>query len=385
MQKPDTPADATGAASAGGASPASPASLARSIWRPSRMVGTVLVALIGPIAAISIGTYVYLTGGRFMVTDNAYVKADKIAVSTDISGRVVEVAVKADEPVARGALLFRLDAEPFRIAHERADARLAAAIQEIDATRALYEQKIARMKLAAGDLEFHQQNHERQDRLIRSGVVSRSLMDTADKSLRNARDQTLIMQQEMAEVLAKLGGDAARPSAEHPVVREARAQRDAAALDLRRTEVRAPVSGVVTNFDLQPGEYVTAGSVVFSLVGNEDIWVQANFKETELTYLREGQTGSVHVDTYPDVEWRARVTSISPATGAEFAILPPQNATGNWVKVVQRLPVRMRLEPLPGAPPLRAGMSVVVEIDTGHKRPMPKWAALLLGRAKASQ
>lgn len=354
-------------------------------FRVSRIVGTVLIGLIGPVVAATIGVYVYMMGGRVMSTDNAYVKADKIAVSSDVAGRVVAVAVKADQIVERGALLFKIDPEPFRIALDRAEARFDAAVQEIDALRALYEQKVARLKLATGDLEFHAQNHERQDRLIKSGVVSRSLMDTAEKGLRNARDQTAIIEQEIAEARAKLGGDPKRPTLEHPAVKEARALRDAAALDLKRTDIKAPVAGIVTNFDLQPGEYVTAGNVVFSLVGNEEIWVQANFKETELTYIRDGQIATVHVDTYPDHHWQARVTSISPATGAEFAILPPQNATGNWVKVVQRLPVRLKLEPLEGAPPLRAGMSAIVEIDTGHQRPLPRWAATLLGRAKASQ
>jgi membrane fusion protein (multidrug efflux system) len=367
------------------AAPSGSAPRARLLLPTRRSVLTFLVALLGPVAAAAIAGYIYLSGGRWVTTDNAYVKADKIVVSADVSGRVAEVLVKADQSVARGALLFRLDAEPFRIALERAEARLAAAEQEIASIRALHQQKLARLHLAQGDLEYQQQNYERQDRLTRTGVVSRSGMDTAEKSLRNARDLVAITQQEVAEVRARLGGDADKPASEHPSVREARAQRDQAALDLRRTGVQAPVAGIVTNFDLQAGEYVSAGSVVFSLVGTEEVWVQANFKETDLTWLEEGQKARIHVDTFPDRTWTASVSSISPATGAEFAILPPQNATGNWVKVVQRLPVRLRLDPAPGARPLRAGMSVVVEVDTGRERPLPGWAASLVGWARASQ
>ncbi|MBN9260127.1 MAG: HlyD family secretion protein [Hyphomicrobium sp.] len=205
-------------------------------------------------------------------------------------------------------------------------------------------------------------------------------MDLAERGLRNARDQIVIAHQEIAEVQARLGGDPARPPEQQPSVREARAVRDRAAWDLERTEIRAPVAGVVTNFDLQPGTYVTAGSVVFSMVGSENIWVQANFKETDLTNVKIGQRATIHVDMYPGRAFRGSVSSISAATGAEFALLPPQNATGNWVKVVQRLPVRLRID-AEDAPTLRSGMSVVVSIDTEHRRAVPKWAMSFLGWA----
>jgi membrane fusion protein (multidrug efflux system) len=352
--------------------------------KPRRFALIVAIALLGPVAAALLGGYFYFASGRFVSTDNAYVKADKIVVSADISGRVVEVLVDTDQVVKRGTLLFRIDPEPLRIALARSEALLAAAIQEVGAIRALYDQKVARLTLAEGDLAYQQQNHERQDALTRTGVVSRSGMDTAERTLRNARDQILIATQEIAEVRARLGGDPARPADEQPSVREARAARDRAALDLSRTEVYAPVDGIVTNFDLQPGEYVTAGTTVFSIVGTENVWIQANYKETDLTFVKVGQRATVHIDMFPDGPRTAVVASISPATGAEFALLPPQNATGNWVKVVQRLPVRLRLEQSADAPALRAGMSVIVEIDTQHRRPMPKWVRSIFGGQGAS-
>ena len=344
-----------------------------------------LVALIGPLAAAAIGGYYYLASGRFVSTDNAYVKAHKIAVSADVAGRVTEVFVDADQIVSQGTLLFRIDPQPLRIALDRAEAQLAAAIQEAHSLRALYDQKVARLKLAEGDVAYHQQNYDRQDALTKTGVVSRSGMDMAERALRNARDQVAIAHQEIAEVLARLGGDPKRAPELQPSVREAQAVRDRAMWDLERTEVRAPVAGVITNFDLQPGAYVTAGSVVFSMVGSESVWVQANFKETDLTNVKPGQRATIRIDMYPGKSVKAFVSSISPATGAEFALLPPQNATGNWVKVVQRLPVRLRLELAPDSPPLRAGMSAVVNIDTEFKRPVPGWAQGLLGWAGAAE
>lgn len=372
-----TAPDTASASSSAAASTSAP-------WARRRQLRNVVIALIGPLAAAIFGSWLYFTGGRYVSTDNAYIKADKIAVSPDISGRVTAVAIVADQVVDRGAMLFRIDPEPHRIALEKAEAHLAAAIRDAEALKALYHQRVARRLLAEGDVSFQAQSHERQMQLGKKGFVSKSGMDTADKNLRSARDQIVIIEQEIAEMKARLGGNPEASTTSQPAVREARALRDQAAFDLARTEVRAPAAGVVTNFDLQPGEHVTAGKVVFSLVGTDEVWVQANFKETDLTYVKAGQSAVVHIDTYPDNDRAGVVASISSATGSEFALLPPQNATGNWVKVVQRLPVRLKLTPAPGEPALRAGMSVTVTIDTGHKRPVPRWARSWMGWAAAS-
>ena len=364
--------------------------------RLGRKFFVMLLSLLGPLAAIALGLYVYLAGGQYVSTDNAYIKSEKIAVSTDVSGRVVEVAVHDHQVLKPGALMFRIDPEPHRIALEKAEAGLASARRTIDAMRALYRQKIAGAELAKGDVAFYLQQYQRLQKLNAKGIVSQTNLDTANKNLRTARDQVQISMMDIAQVRARLGGDPDLPTKAQPRVRDARAARDQAALDLKRTEIRAPVAGIVTNFDLQKGEYVTAGRVVFSLVGTGTVWISANFRETDLAHVRVGQRATVQVDTYPDGKFEAVVQSISPATGAEFAVLPPQNTTGNWVKVVQRLTVRLTFETPQSepttraaprrdtAPRLRAGMSVFVEIDTKNERSLSGLTDKLLSWFKAA-
>lgn len=349
--------------------------------RWGRLFGITIVSAVGPIAAILIGSYLYFSGGRFVSTDNAYVKSEKIAVSADVSGRVVTVGVKENQLLEPNALLFKIDPEPYRIALDKAKAKLMFAHQEIEALRALHRQKLAELKFSQGDVGFYQRQYDRQQKLNTKGFTSETNLDTARRSLRNAHDRISSVMQDIAQVRAKLGGDPKIVTDDHPAVREAAAERDQAALDLKRTEVRAVAPGVVTNFDLQAGEYVTAGTNVFSLVGTGDVWIEANFKETDLTHMRVGQVASIRVDAYPGDTREAVVASISPATGAEFALLPAQNASGNWVKVVQRLTVRLSLKGRWQEPPLRAGMSVIAEIDTGHKRRLPDFARAALNWA----
>lgn len=329
-----------------------------------------LIGLLGPLVATILGVYIYLSGGRYMSTDNAYVKSAKIAVSADVAGRVAEVAVRENQTVSPGDLLFRVDPAPFRIAVSRAKARLLAARQGVEALRAIYQQQVASLTRVKGEVIYFRQQLARQKSLSRKKLVSGLNLDTAMRNLRDGDDQVKVTEQGLAEARAKLGGDPGIPVDNHPDVLEAKALLDQTALDLKHTAVRATMRGVVTNFDLQPGEYVKIGSPIFSLVGADNTWVHANYKETELTHVKVGQRATISIDTYPDREFEATVSGISPATGAEFAVLPPQNATGNWVKVVQRLTVRLRIaEPADQPnPTLRAGMSAIVTIDTRHKR-----------------
>ena len=328
----------------------------------------IAISALGPLLAVLFGLYLYFNGGRYVVTDNAFVKSDKIAVSADISGRVTDVLVKANDVVTPGALLFRIDAEPFLIAVEQAKAQLQATIQEAEAQKSLYRQRLASIEQAKTDVGFYKLRLERRNKLQRRALTSLDNVETAEQSMRNAQSRMLVLKQELAQVLAQLGGDADTPTNRLPRVLAASAALKRAELNHKHTQVRAPVAGVVTNFDLQKGEYVEAGRTMFSIVGTDDIWIQANFRETDLTHMRTGQAARIRVDAYPQDDREAIIHSIDPATGAEFALLPPQNATGNWVKVVQRLPVRLEIKGTRRDQPLRSGMSVVVEVDTKHER-----------------
>ena len=336
-----------------------------------RVVTVTLFSLIAPVALGAGALYVYAKGGRFVSTENAYVKSDKIAISADVSGRVVKVSVLENQHVQKGDVLFLLNEEPFRIELKRVTAKLSAARQSILSLKAEYRQIVAEYKLARGDINYYQRGVERQRKLYGKGFTSQIKLDDAEQNLRAARDRLAAIDQNIARVRARLGGRVDISPDEHPNVREITAALDQANLNLRRTVVTAPSSGAVTNFSLEVGEYIEKGKPIFSLVGTEQIWIRANYKETELTNVKVGQLADLRVDTYPDRVIKAVVVSISPATGAEFALLPPQNASGNWVKVVQRLPVRLEIVNTRKIPDLRAGMSVVVDIDTGYKRQLP--------------
>lgn len=346
---------------------------------PEAVIGTrrrgikrIVLMVVVPLIAAVAGLTLWWSSGGSVSTDDAYVKSDKIMVAPQISGRVAAVAVAENAQVEAGQLLFRIDPEPLRIALAHADADLAEARNEVAALRALYYQRDAELRAAAQTAAWLERELDRQRNL--GEVVSRSRLDELQHRQDNARAEYAARRQALSAALQSLGGDPDAPVDDHPKMRAALAARERAALELRYAEVRAPAAGIVTKFDLQPGEWVEAGQPVFGLVAVADSWVEANFKETQLTHVRVGQPAYVTVDTYPGRLLRGRVVGISPATGAEFALLPAQNATGNWVKVVQRLPVRIAIEAGQDVPLLRAGMSASVEIITSAAGPVAQAA-----------
>jgi membrane fusion protein (multidrug efflux system) len=335
--------------------------------RPKRLRRALL--LIGPFLLLGAGLWLYLSGGRYVSTDNAYVKADKLGVTTDISGIVVEVSVRENERVQKGQVLFRIDPEPYRIALAGAEAQLGVTRNEIATLQATYRQSLAQIEQAKTDVGFYETTYQRQLDLWKRGVGTQAVLDQARRDLDTARDRLLVAERQAEAALAQLGGEANGRIEDNARYRQAQAQVEKAKRDLSRTAVLAPVDGVATNVDaLQVGEYLAAAQAAFGLVAVDRVWIEANLKETDLTYLKAGDPAEFTVDAYPGRDWRATVASISAATGAEFSVLPAQNASGNWVKVVQRVPVHLRVEVPEDAPPLRSGMSVEVSIDTGHER-----------------
>jgi membrane fusion protein (multidrug efflux system) len=328
-----------------------------------------ILLLLGPLVLLAGGLTLYLAGGRYVSTDNAYVRSDKLTLTTDVSGIVAEVPVREGQRVDKGQVLFRLDDEPYRIALAGAQAQVGAVRNEIVATQATYRQTLAQIEQARTDLPLAENNFARQQDLARRGAATQAALDQARRDLAAAQERVTVAQRQAEAALAQLGGNADAKVEANPRFLQAQAQVDKAKRDLSRTVVSAPMAGVVTNVEaLQVGAYLPAGQAAFNLVASDHVWVEANPKETDLTYLKPGDPAEVTIDAYPDREWRATVASISPASGAEFSVLPAQNASGNWVKVVQRVPVRLRLEIPPDGPALRAGMSANVSIDTGHKR-----------------
>ena len=334
-------------------------------WQRARL--PLLVA--GPVIVLALAAYFYVSGGRYEKTDDAYVMAARTAISANVPGRVVELAVHDNQAVQRGDVLYRLDDTPYRIYVQEAEAQLATATLQIQSLKATYLQRQADLASARDTLAFQKGELDRQKKLIAGGIASQAQVDRATHAFDEARARLASVQHEITGAVAQLGGDPNIEPSKHPTVLQAMAALDRARLNLSYTTVTAPSDGVVTRVEqLQVGSYVAASTPVFALVSVHDVWLEANFKEDQLGHMRPGQTANIRIDSYPGRTFKGRIASVSPGTGSQFSMLPAENATGNWVKVVQRLPVRVELQDLDPQYPLHAGLSANVNVDTRYQR-----------------
>ncbi len=334
--------------------------------------------------ALIVGGYGYFTGGQIMSTDDAYVDAEKVGVSTDVSGIVKDVAVTENQQVATGQILYRLDPRQFQIAVDNAKANLAETALAIEAMKQDYKRMLSDAAAEQAQVDLDQTNYDRDAKLLHSGTVAQAIYDQAQSSLQSDKSKLELLRQQAQVQLAKLAGNPEIPARQHPQYLQAQARLDEAQRQLDHSVVTAPFAGTVTDVAASAaGKYLAASTTAFYLVDTNHAWINANPKETELTYVRPGQPVTVTVDAYPDRTWHGTVESISPAAAQEFSLLPAQNTSGNWVKVVQRVPMRVRVDTSEkDHPPLRAGMSVVADVDTGHVRGFPHFLGGWFGHAQ---
>ena len=349
---------------------AAPGVIAPSIARPSRLRLLRPVLMLGGIAVVVVASgWWWLHSGRIVSVDDAYVRAAKIAITDDVAGIVGEVAVREGQHVNKGDVLLRLRDRQIQIAIAGAKANLAQVGLTMEAMKRDYQRMLRDIAAKQAQVQSDQANYDRYANLVKGGSVTRADFDDARFKLAADTATVESLKQQAAVQLARLGGDADVDVTTTPQYLQAKAQVEEFQRQLDHATVYAPFSGTVTNVEAtQPGSYLTVGAAAFGLVSDEDIWVEANPKETDLTYIKPGDPVTVTVDSYPDHPWHGTVDSIAPASASEFSVLPAQNSSGNWVKVVQRLPVRIKLDRKPGDPPLRAGSSVEADIDTGHER-----------------
>ena len=328
-----------------------------------------------PIALAVFGVAAYLAEEPFVWTNDAFVRAAKITVNARVAGQAVEIAVHDNQLVRQGELLFRIDPEPYQIAVDQAEARLNSARLQIGGLKATYRQQLAELQSAKDSAAFDEREYERKKALVANDFTPREVYDQVETNLKVARQHVASIEQQIASTIVALDGDPDIDIDRHPTVRAAKAELERARLDLSYATVTAPDDGVVTRVDdLQVGNFVNPGTAVFSLLSSRRIWIEANFRETGLTYMRPGQKATISVDAYPGRPFTAHIVSMSPGTGSDFSVLPPENATGNWVKVVQRLPVRLEFDEIDPDRPLFSGVSVTARVDTGYRR---AWRDLL--------
>jgi membrane fusion protein (multidrug efflux system) len=335
--------------------------------RPKKSLRRPLMFMLLPFVLI-VGGYFYVTGGKVMSTDNAYVQADMAGLSTDVSGIVTEILVRDNQKVAKGDVLFKLDDLQFRLALNRAEAQIGNTRNDLMALQASYRNMQTQVEQAKTDVDFNNVNFKRQQQLVANNFTPQATFDASRNTLQGAQQKLASLMQQLVGIAANLNGNPDAPVEDHPRYKDALAARNEAARQLAHTIVHAPFAGIVTNVpSLQPGQYLAAAAVAFNIVS------------TELTYVKAGQKVTVDVDTYPGERWAGTVDSISPASASSFSLLPAENTSGNWVKVVQRIPMRVLVNYAPDKPPLRVGMSVEVNVDTGHARGFPNFITDLFG------
>ncbi len=328
------------------------------------------------------GGYVWVTGGRYQETENANLRQARVSIAADAAGRIVKVDVSDNQAVKKGDELFSIDPAPYRIALAQAEAAVAGARLNVEQLRAAYNQAMSQERVASSEVDYLQSQFDRATDLSNKGISAKSSLDQARNDLDKARQEKSAAEQGIASAKAALGGNPDIATDQHPTVLAALAARDKAAYDLAQTTVRAPADGIVyqaSSFKI--GQFVSTGTPLFALVETGDTWIDANFKETQLTHMKPGQKAEVVLDTYPGRTFEATVEAIGAGTGAEFSLLPAQNATGNWVKVTQRIPVRIKLADDDAKLALRTGMSATVSVDTGVSRGLPS----VFGHAVAAE
>jgi len=341
-----------------------------------------LLLVVVPLIALVAGVAFYLSGGRYASTDDAYVGAQKVLITPDISGKIQKVLIREGQKVKAGDELFEIDPVPFRFALQQAKATLETAKTNYNNLRDNVKIYAQMLDLAKQGVDLKQRDVERKASLVKSQSGSQLDLDTSTTNLVLARAQLELLQQQLATANNQLLGNPDLPLEEFPPYFQAKAAFDQAQRNLDHTVLRAPIDGTATQVDsIQLGRFVAAGSPVFSVIDDAHPWVDANLKESDLTYVANGQPVTMSIDAFPDHTFKGTVGSLSPGTGAQFAILPPQNSTGNFVKVVQRVPVRIYFDAHDAAvQKLKAGMSTFVWVDTGHKRTL----AGLLGFSSAT-
>mgnify|MGYP003634066453 CR=1 FL=1 len=321
-----------------------------------------------PIIIVLAAIYFYTTGGRYVSTDNAYLKAHRILLVAEVSGKVIHVNIQDNQFVEKGQVLLTIDPQPYEIAVRQAKENLSKVQNNIESIRAEYYLKLSELTKTQEDVRYWTQEEKRYQTLKKTKAVSVAKADKVKHQWRLSLEEEASKKYELSIILARLNGCPTIAVEDHPDYKQAVASLDKANLDLERTTVVSPLDGITSNVKMETGEYVLSGRPLFSIMDNKNIWIEANLKETDLTYVTPGQTAMIEIDAYPGRKFKADVTSITPATGSEFSILPPQNASGNWVKVVQRIMVHLKFKSQKDRPNLIAGMSSYVTIDTVHNR-----------------